>query len=182
MAGEVVVDWPTAFRPRIPTPRAAMSARRSGRVACATPGPFSVDHAIVDRWIADVGEQNWQEVTRLKYGVKRADLGWTCVRRIEHQDLGRPRSFLAGRYIVATTSAPSWRVSPRTCSAARKIAAPPVEPSEALRCFLRKSMSCAPSYGMGGLVTGGRGGCRRSVDGAEAIANAGRPGPLRSAP
>lgn len=40
------------------------------------PWRFSVDPASGDLWIADVGEAHWEEVTRLKYGVRGADLGW----------------------------------------------------------------------------------------------------------
>ncbi len=40
------------------------------------PWRFSVDPATGDLWIADVGESNWEEVTRLRYGVRGADLGW----------------------------------------------------------------------------------------------------------
>lgn len=43
------------------------------------PWRFSVDPANGDLWIADVGEAHWEEVTRLRYRVRGADLGWnTC--------------------------------------------------------------------------------------------------------
>jgi hypothetical protein len=40
------------------------------------PWRFSVERTSGDLWIADVGQSTWEEVSRLPYGVKGADLGW----------------------------------------------------------------------------------------------------------
>jgi glucose/arabinose dehydrogenase len=43
------------------------------------PWRFSIERTTGDLWIADVGQSTWEEVSRLAYGVKGADLGWnTC--------------------------------------------------------------------------------------------------------
>ena len=40
------------------------------------PWRFSIDPADGDLWVADVGDANREELTRLKYAVRGADLGW----------------------------------------------------------------------------------------------------------
>lgn len=39
---------------------------------------FSVDKANGDLWIADVGQDRYEEVTRIPYGHKGWNLGWSC--------------------------------------------------------------------------------------------------------
>jgi glucose/arabinose dehydrogenase len=39
---------------------------------------FSVDKANGDLWVADVGQDKYEEVTRIPYGKKGWNLGWSC--------------------------------------------------------------------------------------------------------
>ncbi len=39
---------------------------------------FSVDKANGDLWVADVGQDKYEEVTRIPYGKKAWNLGWSC--------------------------------------------------------------------------------------------------------
>jgi glucose/arabinose dehydrogenase len=39
---------------------------------------FSVDSASGDLWVADVGQNRYEEVTRIPYGKKGWNLGWSC--------------------------------------------------------------------------------------------------------
>ena len=39
---------------------------------------FSVDKANGDLWVADVGQNKYEEVTRIPYGKKAWNLGWSC--------------------------------------------------------------------------------------------------------
>ena len=47
-------------------------------VRCAQPWRFSVDRKRGDLWIADVGQDAYEEVTRVPYGQSAWNLGWSC--------------------------------------------------------------------------------------------------------
>ncbi len=39
---------------------------------------FSIDRLSGDLWLGDVGQDAWEEVTRVPYGQKARNLGWSC--------------------------------------------------------------------------------------------------------